>query len=72
MLILDPVSNNDQYAFEKENAQLQQAHPEWITHKIYKNTSHALKYEHPEGFLKDVFSLISKVKTLGTVKQTTK
>ena len=63
MLILDPVSNNDQYAFEKENAKLQQAHPKMITHKVYKETSHALKYEHPDGFLTDVASLLSRVKT---------
>ena len=63
MLILDPVSDNDQFAFEKENAKLQQAHPKMITHKVYKETSHALKYEHPDGFLTDVASLLSRVKT---------
>lgn len=63
LLILDPVSDKDQFVFEKENARLQLAHPEWITHKIYKNTSHALKYEHPDGFLTDVASLLSRIKT---------
>jgi dienelactone hydrolase len=64
MLILDPVSDNDQFVFEKENARLQQAHPKLITHKVYKNTSHALKYEHPDAFLKDVFSFLSTVKSV--------
>jgi pimeloyl-ACP methyl ester carboxylesterase len=62
MLILDPVSDNDQFAFEAENAKLQMAHPTLITHRIYKNTSHALKYEQPDAFLKDVVSLLSQVK----------
>lgn len=52
LLILDPVSEKDQYAFEAENAKLQQAHPEWITHQVYKNTSHAVKYDRPDDFLK--------------------
>ena len=61
MLILDPVSDKDRFAFEAENARLQQAHPTWITHKIYKETSHALKYERPDAFLKDVESFLSRV-----------
>lgn len=64
MLILDPVSDKDQFVFEEENVKLQQAHPDFITHKVYKETSHALKYEHPDEFLKDVNSLIAKVKAV--------
>jgi pimeloyl-ACP methyl ester carboxylesterase len=63
MLILDPVSDNDFMPVEKENEKLQKAHPNLIIHKIYKNTSHALKYERPNEFLKDVISFLSRVKT---------
>ena len=62
MLILDPVSDKDQFVFEEENANLQQAHPDLITHKVYKETSHALKYERSDEFLKDVISFLATVK----------
>jgi len=62
MLILDPVSDKDQFAFEEENAKLHQAHPDLITHKVYKETSHALKYDRPDEFLRDVISFLSTVK----------
>jgi pimeloyl-ACP methyl ester carboxylesterase len=62
MLILDPISENDEFKVEKENAALQQSHPEFVVHKIYKNTSHSLKGERPDEFLKDVISFLSKVK----------
>lgn len=63
LLILDPVSEQDQFAFGAENIKLQQAHPEWIMHRVYKNTSHALKYEHPDEFLKDVTDFLPWIKT---------
>lgn len=59
MLILDPVSEKDFFVFEEENRKLQQEHSDLITHKIYKETSHALKYERPDAFLKDVTSFLS-------------
>jgi pimeloyl-ACP methyl ester carboxylesterase len=62
MLILDPISENDEFKVEKENAALQQSHPEFVIHKIYKNTSHSLKGERPDEFLKDVISFLSKAK----------
>lgn len=62
MLILDPVSENDEYKVEEENAKLQKSHPNFVVHSIYKNTSHSLKSERPNEFLKDVISFLSKVK----------
>ncbi len=64
LLILDPVSDKDQFVFEEENAKLQKAHPDLITHKVYKETSHALKYERSDEFLKDVISFLAMVKKL--------
>lgn len=64
ILILDPVSDKDQFAFEEENAKLQKTHPNLITHKVYKGTSHGLKYERPDAFLKDVVSFLSQVKAV--------
>lgn len=62
MLILDPVSDNDVYRVEKENAELQKAHPDFVIHRIYNNTSHALKSERPDEFLKDLNAFLSKMK----------
>jgi pimeloyl-ACP methyl ester carboxylesterase len=64
LLILDPVSDKDQFVFEEENAKLQKAHPDLITHKVYKETSHALKYERSDAFLKDVILFLATVKKL--------
>lgn len=66
MLILDPISQNDEYKVEEENAKLQKSHPNFVTHRIYKNTSHSLKSERPEDFLKDVISFLSKIKNTVT------
>ncbi len=63
MLILDPVSENDQFQFEEANAQLQKEHPSLITHKIYKNTSHGLKFQRPLDFQKDVKDFLARVKS---------
>jgi pimeloyl-ACP methyl ester carboxylesterase len=62
MLILDPISENDEYKVEAENAKLQKLHPDFVIHRIYKNTSHSLKSERPDEFLKDVNSFLSKAK----------
>lgn len=62
MLILDPVSAKDQHQFEEENKKLQEEHPFLITHKIYNNTSHGLKFQRPVDFLKDVTMFLSTFK----------
>jgi pimeloyl-ACP methyl ester carboxylesterase len=62
MLILDPISDNDVYKVEEENAKLQKSHTDFVVHRIYKNTSHSLKSERPDEFLTDVISFLSKVK----------
>lgn len=63
MLILDPVSEYDEYKVEEENAKLQKTHPDFVVHRIYKNTSHSLKSERPDEFLRDVISFLSNVKS---------
>lgn len=65
MLILDPISDNDVYKVEEENAKLQKSHPAFVIHRIYKNTSHSLKSERPNEFLNDVISFLAKVTTEG-------
>ena len=66
MLILDPVSENDEYKVEEGNAKLKKSHPNFVVHRIYKNTSPSLKSERPDEFLKDVISFLSKVKNAMT------
>ena len=61
MLILDPVSDGDLFPYEKENEQLQNAHPRLITHKIYKDTGHNIHYERPREFVEDVGEFLGVV-----------
>ncbi len=62
LLILDPVADNDRFDFEADNAQLQKAHPRAITHKVYKNTGHGLKFQRPKEFLSDVSTFLVNLK----------
>ncbi|HEY5824365.1 MAG TPA: alpha/beta hydrolase [Cyclobacteriaceae bacterium] len=63
MLILDPVSDNDIFPYEKENEELSKQHPELIVHKTYSNTGHNMHYEKPEMFTEDLGMFLKKVKT---------
>lgn len=54
MLIFDPVGENDWFDFEEGNKKLQKEHPHAITHRIYKETGHAVKDEKKWEFLNDV------------------
>lgn len=60
MLILDPVSNEDWFDFEKENKALQEQHPGLIVHKVYPDTGHELKIQRPAEFTRDVIAFLSK------------
>jgi pimeloyl-ACP methyl ester carboxylesterase len=60
MLILDPVSKEDMFPFEKQNAALQQQHPAYITHIIYENTGHNIHYQHPAQFIRDISTFLQK------------
>ncbi|WP_276133379.1 alpha/beta fold hydrolase [Polluticoccus soli] len=62
MLIFDPVSDEDWFDFEEENTQLQQSHPDLIVHKVYENTGHAVKMEHPQEFVRDMAEFLKTVK----------
>ena len=65
LLILDPVSEEDEFDATAENRALQQAHPQWIVHKIYANTGHAVKLEHPAEFLNDLLEFKKKIQARG-------
>lgn len=62
ILILDPVSDNDIFPYEKENQELSRQHPELIIYKKYNNTGHNIHYERPEEFTKDAGEFIKKIK----------
>lgn len=66
MLILDPVSDDDLFPFEKENKLLQEAHPELISYKIYENTGHNIHYEQPARFTKDLIDFKTVINTFWT------
>lgn len=61
MLIYDPVSENDWFAFEADNKKLQQEHPEFITLKVYEKTGHAVKDERTEDFTKDFAAFVKDI-----------
>ncbi len=61
MIIYDPVGPEDAFNFEVENRLLQQAHPQYIAHKIINNASHAVKDAHHEEFVKDMKDLLLKL-----------
>lgn len=68
ILILDPVSKNDPFPFEKENETLQKQHPSLIQHIIYPNTEHNIIYTNPKKFIKDVITFINKIKVKNKLK----
>ena len=63
LLILDPRNERDwRMDFTTDNKALADLHPDLITHSIYENTSHAVKYRQPEKFLKDLTQFVQKVR----------
>jgi pimeloyl-ACP methyl ester carboxylesterase len=62
LLILDPVSEGDFMPFEEENKALQKQHPDFIVHKIYKDTGHNIHYERSKQFIEDLTEFLKKLK----------
>jgi pimeloyl-ACP methyl ester carboxylesterase len=63
MMIYDPTGEHSYFDFEQENNLLQKAHPDLIVHKIFPNTGHGVKDEHPAEFIKDMAVLLKTVKS---------
>jgi pimeloyl-ACP methyl ester carboxylesterase len=63
MFILDPISDDDLFPYEKENENLAQLHPNLITHKKYTDTGHNIHYQRPEMFIDDVLTFLNATKT---------
>ena len=61
MLILDPVSANNQFLATDDNRELQQMFPKLVTHQIYENTGHAAHLERPTWFVRDATSFLKQV-----------
>jgi len=63
LLIFDPIDSTDVFKdFEEDNRLLKQQHPKWITHLVYENTGHGVKYQHPERFYKDLIIFLGSIK----------
>lgn len=62
ILIFDPIDSTDTNDFEEDNKLLKQQHPKWITYLVYENTGHAVKFQHPERFYKDLVNFLNKLK----------
>lgn len=68
MLILDPVSDPEEFDFLVGNTALQKMHPELIEHKVYAKTNHALKFQRKDMFLKDMEDFLKRIKTFHQLK----
>lgn len=66
MIIFDPINDPDAFIFEKENKELQQEHPEYITLKVYQHTGHHVKDEHPQQFVADLKEFFKANKLMPT------
>jgi pimeloyl-ACP methyl ester carboxylesterase len=63
MLILDPTSDTDwNMDFEQDNRLLTAMHPNLITHSIYENTGHAVKFQRQERFLNEFKQFVDTVR----------
>jgi pimeloyl-ACP methyl ester carboxylesterase len=62
MMIIDPQQANDELPVTDQNQRLAAAHPAFVVHKIYPETSHNLAAERPEWFLRDAGELLARVK----------
>lgn len=63
MLILDPVSDDDIFPYEKENKELKNQHSELIVYKAYGGTGHNIHYEKPKMFIEDLGEFLKDIKT---------
>ena len=61
LLILDPLSQDDLFPFEKNNQSLSDMHSDLITHNIYDDTGHNTHFEKPERFLLDVLMFLNTI-----------
>lgn len=68
VLILDPVSKNDPFPFEKENKALQKQHPSLIKHIVYPNVEHNILYAEPKKFTKDLIYFLKDIKLYNQIK----
>lgn len=61
MLIFDPIGKNDWFDFNQGNKELVKMHPDLITLKVYDETGHGVKHQHPKRFVKDVLAFIKNL-----------
>ncbi|MGG5208103.1 alpha/beta fold hydrolase [Chryseobacterium sp. MIQD13] len=59
LLIFDPVSKNDWFDFKEENDKLTDEHKPFIVHKVYENTWHGVKDEHPDEVVNDIKAFLN-------------
>lgn len=69
LLILDPVSAQDLFPFEKHNEDLKNQHPELIIYKRYADTGHNIHYEKPKMFVKDLAEFLRFVNSFKKTRE---
>jgi pimeloyl-ACP methyl ester carboxylesterase len=63
MLILDPVSDQDLFPYEKENEELKNQHSQLIIYRRYDDTGHNIHYEKPARFVEELGEFLKVLKT---------
>lgn len=66
MMILDPQEANDALPVTDQNERLAAQHPEFVTHKVYPETGHAVVRLRPDWFVRDAAELLDRVRSGAT------
>ena len=64
VIIIDPVSEDENMSLSHQNKKLQRQHPDLIMHQVYKDTGHGAHLERPERFIENAKQLLQRVKML--------
>jgi len=62
MMILDPQEDNDELPVTDQNQRLVEQHPNYVTHKTYPSTGHAVVRLRPDWFVRDAAELLDRVR----------
>ncbi len=62
LLTFDPVSQDDFHRMTEGNRALRARFPDLVTHLVYEDTMHWVRWQHPQRFLKDVLAFVETVR----------
>ena len=62
MMILDPQEANDELPVTDQNERLAKEHPDFVIHRVYAQTGHAVVRIRPDWFVRDATELLNLVR----------